>query len=122
MRIMSLPGTLRPAPGDVWGGLAAMLVAFPAAIAFGVTVYAAIAPSYAAHGALAGIVVGGLTVILWKQGSGGIFELYEMVPGVLLSTLAIWLVSRAEGLSPQGDCPLALLLARTAAAAASPDA
>jgi len=39
------------------------------------------------NGALAGIVVGGLTVILWKQGSGGIFELYEMVPGVVLSTL-----------------------------------
>jgi sodium/proline symporter len=32
-------------------------------------------------------------VILWKQGSGGIFELYEMVPGVLLSALAIWMVS-----------------------------
>jgi sodium/proline symporter len=46
------------------------------------------------NGALAGILVGGLTVILWKQGSGGIFELYEMVPGVVLSTLAIWVVSR----------------------------
>jgi sodium/proline symporter len=48
------------------------------------------------NGALAGIVVGGLTVILWKQGSGGIFGLYEMVPGVLLSTLAIWTVSSLE--------------------------
>jgi len=48
----------------------------------------------ARNGALAGIVVGGLTVILWKQGSGGIFELYEMVPGVVLSTLAIWVFSR----------------------------
>jgi sodium/proline symporter len=48
------------------------------------------------NGALAGIVVGGLTVILWKQGSGGIFALYEMVPGVLLSALAIWLVSSLE--------------------------
>ena len=26
-------------PGDFWGGLAGMLVALPAAIAFGVTVY-----------------------------------------------------------------------------------
>ncbi len=48
------------------------------------------------NGALAGIVVGGLTVILWKQGSGGIFALYEMVPGVVLSTLAIWVVSSLE--------------------------
>lgn len=47
--------------GDFWGGLAAMLVAFPAAIAFGVTVYAAISPAHAAYGALAGII--GVTVI-----------------------------------------------------------
>jgi sodium/proline symporter len=45
------------------------------------------------NGALAGMLAGGLTVILWKQGEGGIFELYEMVPGVLLATLAIWAVS-----------------------------
>lgn len=32
-------------------------------------------------------------MILWKQGSGGIFALYEMVPGVVFSTLAIWIVS-----------------------------
>jgi sodium/proline symporter len=51
------------------------------------------------NGALAGIVVGGLTVILWKQGSGGIFELYEIVPGVVFGTLAIWLVE-------MGDIPL----------------
>jgi SulP family sulfate permease len=48
-------------PGDFWGGLAGMLVALPAAIAFGVTVYSVISPSYAAIGALAGIV--GATVI-----------------------------------------------------------
>ncbi len=48
------------------------------------------------NGALAGIVVGGLTVIFWKRGSGGLFELYEMVPGVLLGALTIWLVSILE--------------------------
>lgn len=42
--------------GDFWGGLAAMLVAMPASVAFGVTVYAAISPHYAAFGALAGIL------------------------------------------------------------------
>jgi len=51
----------KQAPGDLWGGLAAMLVALPASIAFGVTVYAAIGPSHAAYGALAGIV--GATVL-----------------------------------------------------------
>ena len=45
-----------PAGGDVWGGLAAMLVAFPAAIAFGVTVYAGIGPDFVAYGAIAGII------------------------------------------------------------------
>jgi sodium/proline symporter len=52
-------------------------------------------PRMTRNGALAGMLVGGLTVILWKQGSGPLFALYEMVPGVLLSTLAIWLVSRS---------------------------
>ena len=31
--------------GDLWGGIAAMLVALPAAIAFGVTIYATIGPN-----------------------------------------------------------------------------
>jgi len=46
------------------------------------------------NGALAGIVTGGLTVIIWKQLAGGIFDLYEIVPGVAFATLAILLVSR----------------------------
>jgi sodium/proline symporter len=50
-------------------------------------------PRMTRNGALAGMLVGGATVILWKQGSGGIFALYEMVPGVMLSTLAIWVTS-----------------------------
>ena len=50
-------------------------------------------PRMTRNGALAGMLTGGLTVILWKQGSGGLFELYEMVPGVLLGTLAIVVVS-----------------------------
>jgi sodium/proline symporter len=50
-------------------------------------------PRMTRNGALAGMLVGGLTVILWKQGSGGIFELYEMVPGVVLGALAIAIVS-----------------------------
>jgi sodium/proline symporter len=44
-------------------------------------------------GALAGIVTGGLTVIVWKRGEGALFQLYELVPGFLLSLLAIAVVS-----------------------------
>lgn len=42
--------------GDFWGGTAAMLVALPAAIAFGVTIYATIGGDYGAYGAVAGIL------------------------------------------------------------------
>jgi sodium/proline symporter len=33
------------------------------------------------YGALAGIIVGGLIVVIWRQLSGGLFDLYEIVPG-----------------------------------------
>ncbi|ARJ64263.1 sulfate permease and related transporter [Magnetospirillum sp. ME-1] len=42
--------------GDAWGGLAAMLVALPSAIAFGVTIFAPLGGSLAAQGAMAGIL------------------------------------------------------------------
>ena len=42
--------------GDFWGGTAAMLVALPSAIAFGVTIYANIGGHYGAYGAVAGIL------------------------------------------------------------------
>jgi SulP family sulfate permease len=42
--------------GDLWGGLSAMLVALPSAIAFGVTIFAPLGGSYAAQGAVAGIL------------------------------------------------------------------
>lgn len=41
---------------DFWGGMAAMLVALPAAIAFGVSVYAPLGGDYATYGAIAGIL------------------------------------------------------------------
>jgi len=41
---------------ELWGGLAAMLVALPSAIAFGVLVYSAIAPDFAGQGALVGMI------------------------------------------------------------------
>jgi sodium/proline symporter len=48
------------------------------------------------NGALAGIVVGGLTVVIWKQLEGGWFDLYEIVPGIVLSTFAILFVSLVD--------------------------
>ncbi len=45
------------------------------------------------NGALAGILIGGITVVIWKQLEGGLFDLYEIVPGCILSTLSIVVVS-----------------------------
>ncbi len=45
------------------------------------------------QGALAGIIVGGVTVLVWKQLEGGLFELYEIAPGFLFSVIAIVLCS-----------------------------
>ena len=45
------------------------------------------------QGALAGIVTGGLTVVIWKHLEGGWFDLYEIVPGFAASFIAIVLVS-----------------------------
>ncbi len=56
-------------------------------------------------GALAGVVVGGMTVLIWKQLSGGIFELYEIVPGFLFSCAAIILVSFWQNHFQKGNQP-----------------
>ncbi|NVK41820.1 MAG: sodium/proline symporter PutP [Oceanospirillaceae bacterium] len=51
-------------------------------------------------GALAGILVGGITVVVWKQLSGGIYDLYEIVPGVIFATIAIVIASLATAEPP----------------------
>lgn len=56
--------------GDLWGGFAAMLVALPSAIAFGVIIYASVGPSYAGLGALAGIL-GTIALGLFSPALGG---------------------------------------------------
>ncbi len=46
------------------------------------------------NGALAGMVVGAATVVIWDLiPAGGIFELYEIVPGFVLAWIAIMVVS-----------------------------
>jgi SulP family sulfate permease len=42
--------------GEFWGGFAAMLVALPSAIAFGVIIFSPLGGTYAAQGAVAGIL------------------------------------------------------------------
>ncbi len=45
------------------------------------------------RGAIAGIISGGITVLVWKQLTGGLFDLYEIIPGFAVSTLLIVWVS-----------------------------
>lgn len=76
---------------DLWGGLAAMLVALPSAIAFGVATYAAVGGAYAAQGALAGML-GATALGLVASGWGGAPRLITApcAPAVaVLSALAI---------------------------------
>ncbi|MGB9493710.1 MAG: SulP family inorganic anion transporter [Azonexus sp.] len=98
------------ASDDFWGALAAMLVALPAAIAFGVTIYSAIAPSYAAVGALAGII--GATVIgLVASILGGTDRLISAPcapAAAVLSAFAIELT--AQGVAPEVIVLLMILL------------
>jgi len=43
--------------------------------------------------AIAGVISGGITVLIWKQLEGGIFDLYEIVPGFLVSVIFIVIIS-----------------------------
>lgn len=68
-------------------------------------------------GALAGILVGGLTVVVWKQLDGGLFDLYEIVPGIIASSIAIYAVSsltqgaKTERLAERFETTLAVAFA-----------
>lgn len=55
---------------DAWGGMAAMLVALPSAIAFGVAMYAPLGPAFAGAGALTGII-GTVAIGLAASALGG---------------------------------------------------
>ncbi len=45
-------------------------------------------------GALAGMITGSLTVIIWKPLEGGLFDVYELLPGFVFAWLAILLFSK----------------------------
>lgn len=56
------------------------------------------------NGALAGIIVGAVTVIVWGGFlSGGIFDLYEIVPGFLFNMIVTVIVSLLGKQSPEID-------------------
>ena len=95
--------------GDFWGGLAAMLVALPAAIAFGVTIYSAISPTHAALGALSGII--GATVIgLIASTLGGTDRLISAPCAPAAAVLSAFAIELTRQGVPEGNIILMLLM------------
>ncbi len=108
MTMREFSGTWMRYSGDFWGGFAAMLVALPASVAFGVTIYAAISPGYAAFGALAGIL-GAVALGLLAPTLGGTDRLISApcAPATaVLTAFAIELVG-------QGVAPVTIVLMMT---------
>jgi sodium/proline symporter len=56
---------------------------------------------YSRNGAISTILVGALTVVVWKQLTGGIFELYEIVPGFIFAMLVGVIVSKMSPPTPK---------------------
>ncbi len=74
--------------GYAWAGFGA---------AFGpVVILSLYWPRMTRRGALAGIVTSGITVVVWKQLEGGLFDVYELLPGFLLSLTAVWIASLSD--------------------------
>lgn len=46
------------------------------------------------NGALLGMITGAVTVVVWKQLEGGLFDVYELLPGFLFACLAIVIGSK----------------------------
>ena len=46
-----------------------------------------------AQGAIAGMLAGAITVVVWSNLVGGIFDLYEIVPGFAVSLICVLAVS-----------------------------
>lgn len=91
--------------GDIWGGFAAMLVALPSAVAFGVTILAPLGSQFTAQGAIAGILgVCFLGVIAALFGGTQKLISAPCAPAAaVLSALTIQM-------SAQGSAPAAILM------------
>lgn len=48
------------------------------------------------NAAIAGMVSGAVTVVTWKQLSGGWFDVYELLPGFVIASLMIYLVTKID--------------------------
>ena len=98
----ALPASNKFEWSDAWGGMAAMLVALPSAIAFGVAMYAPLGPGFAGAGALAGIL-GTVAIGLIAPALGGAPRLISAPcapAAAVMAALCVRLLG--EGSSPAG--------------------
>ena len=99
--------------GDLWGGLAAMLVALPSSIAFGVLIYTVLGPEYAGQGAMAGILGAaalGLVAPLIGRTGGLISAPCAPAAAVLSALVAGLLAGKGENGLELASIPLLLAL------------
>jgi sulfate permease, SulP family len=94
--------------GDLWGGLAAMLVAVPSAIAFGVTVFSPLGSGYAAQGAIAGML-GAAALGLVAAAFGGTPRLVSAPCAPAAAVLAAFAIELARGGLTPGAALIMLL-------------
>ena len=102
--------------GEAWGGLAAMLVALPSAIAFGVLVYGAIGPEHAGSGALAGIIgAAALGIVAPLVGRNGGFVTAPCAPAAAVLSAMMAGHAASGAMAPERMLALLALTALLAA-------
>ena len=105
--------------GDLWGGLAAMLVALPSSVAFGIVVYTTLGAEFAGQGAMAGLVgAAALGIVAPFFGrTSGLISAPCAPSAAVLSALVAGLMSGSAGvrLEPSAIMPLLALTALLAA-------
>jgi len=98
---------------DLWGGLAAMLVALPSSIGFGILVYSTLGNEYVGAGALAGILgaacLGIVAPLIGR--TGGLISAPCAPAAAVLSSLVAGLLAGNGHIDPSGILPLMAMVA-----------
>lgn len=98
--------------GDLWGGFAAMLVAMPAAIAYGIAVYSLLGPQFIASGSIAGILgtiaLGLIAPLL--GGSPRLISAPSAPAAAILGALAVEMLGPGGGVTPQKALVMMMLV------------
>ena len=109
-----MPSRGRPdITGDLWGGFAAMLVALPSSIAFGIAIYSVLGPQFVVRGVQAGLigaVVIGFVAPLFR-GAPRLISAPCAPAAAVLSALAATLLAGTSAPSPESVTALLLATA-----------